>query len=260
MVWMPGWQLVACTREEAGQEQLDRLAMELFAILQRREADFGIHPDVTIEIPDPNDRGADALLVDPVGHIEARISLLERQIGPVSRVVVLTTFGDRLWMPLVAAGYRATKIDMPAGPDFTCWFERKLPADEGRTLYLEAVDEADAKIRPGFAFRLLDEGGRLRGGACGSIHQRDGKEYCYLATMVLDAGLPHGTGQWLGEELLAFLRRQGVSKVHLGTQTAAPFYQKLGFRVVQRLIADLRLRHVDGRTVSTDLVMMERAL
>ena len=49
--------------------------------------------------------------------------------------------------------------------------------------------------------------------------------------------------------------------MHLGTQTAGPFYEQVGFRVTRRLIPELRNRRTaDGRVVPHDLVMMEMDL
>ena len=75
------------------------------------------------------------------------------------------------------------------------------------------------------------------------------------------AGLPPGTGTKLAGAMLDFLRGLGVSTVHLGTQTAGPFYEQVGFRVTRRLIPELRNRRTaDGRVVPHDLVMLEMDL
>jgi hypothetical protein len=78
------------------------------------------------------------------------------------------------------------------------------------------VNEADEKIRPSFSIELRDVAGRLRGGACGAVHEFNGKRFVYLAAMTMDVGLPPSTGIALGEALLDFLRSLGVSTVHLG--------------------------------------------
>ena len=63
------------------------------------------------------------------------------------------------------------------------------------------------------------------------------------------------------EKMLDFLRGLGVATVHLGTQTAGPFYEQVGFRVTRRLIPELRNRRTaDGRVVPHDLVMLEMDL
>ena len=77
--------------------------------------------------------------------------------------------------------------------------------------------------------------------------------------MTLDNGLPNGTGTALGKKLIDVLRAEGVTAIHLGTQTAGPFYEKLGFSVTHRLVLGLRTRRAaNGVLVQTDLVMMER--
>ncbi len=79
--------------------------------------------------------------------------------------------------------------------------------------------------------------------------------------MTIVAGLPPGTGTRLAAAMLDFLRDLGVARVHLGTQTAGPFYEQVGFRVTHRLIPALRNRRAaDGRRVEHDLVMLEMDL
>lgn len=229
---------------------LDAAAAEIFGLFLQREQEFGVNPNVVVEYPAIDADGP--FLTDPAGHVAARLA----QDAPFGRVVILTTFADRIHDKLVVAGFTAQPIDMPAGPDHTGSFIRDLPGGAPRTLYLEAVNEADEKIRPNFALRLLDEDGKLQGGACGSIHARNGRHYAYLATMTLAPGLPAGTGTKLARALLDLLRAEGVATVHLGTQTAGPFYEKIGFRVTQRLVPALRNRQQDGRVIPHDLVMM----
>lgn len=248
--------LEALTADTSTPAELDTAAAEIFGLFVAREAEFGVNPDIITEYPGIEADGP--FLADPAGFVARRLAA---EAAPFGRVVVLTTFADLVAGPLAAQGFSALPIDMPAGPDHTSAFILDLTEAPARTLYLEAVDEADEKIRPNFALRLLDEGGALQGGACGSIHDRDGRRYAYLATMTLVAGLPAGTGTKLGRALLDLLRDQGVTTVHLGTQTAGPFYEKLGFRVTQRLIPALRTRTAaDGRIITHDLVMMARDL
>jgi len=246
--------LEVLTTATASRAQLDAGAAELFGLFLSREKEFGFNPDVVVEYPDIAAEGP--FLSDPAGFVAAR----RAEGAPFARVVILTTFADRVHNALAAQGFAARPIDMPAGPDHTAAF--LWPADgtqpKGRTLYLEAVNEADEKIRPNFVLRLLDEAGQLQGGACGSIHARDGRSYAYLATMTLAEGLPPTTGTSLGAALLELLRREGVATVHLGTQTAGPFYEKLGFRTTLRLVPALRYRQAgEGRLIPHDLVMME---
>ena len=257
-----GLELKTMSLNDTAQTDLDESAAEIFALFMKRETEFGFVPDITIDYPDIAASGEALFLTAPVAYIDARIAALSREGDPIAKVVILTTFGDRLTAALVAAGYRSTRIDMPAGPDFTFWFERDIPGvDVGRTLYLEAVNETDEKIRPNFSLELRDKTGALRGGACGSIHDREDERYAYLATMTLDICLPTGTGAKLAEALLDFLRSLGVATVHLGTQTAGPFYQKLGFQITHTVLPRLRFRNLDdGAKVFTDLVMLERRL
>lgn len=238
---------------DAARSELDAAAAEIFGLFLLREPEFGFNPDVVTEYP-PIEAGS-PFLRDPVGFVTTRLA--EAADTPFDRVVILTTFADQVSDPLVAQGFIALPIDMPAGPDQTAAFTLDLTKAPTRTLYLEAVNEADEKIRPNFTLRLLDADGALQGGACGSIHDRDGRRYAYLATMTLAAGLPAGTGTRLAGALLDLLRAEGVATVHLGTQTAGPFYEKIGFRVTHRLIPALRNRMgADGRVIAHDLVMM----
>lgn len=258
----PGLNLIAKTRRDTAQDDLDSAALALFQLFLKRDQEFGFNADIVVEYPDINDPASSLLLAGPAAYVAERIAELERQGSPIRRVVLLTTFGDSIGKPLVAAGYDRTPVDMPAGPDFTTWFQLERPrTGDSRTLYLEAVNEADEKIRPSFALELVDADGQLRGGACGSINDRDGRRYCYLATMTLDTGLPPGAGTKLGEALFNFLRGEGIDTIHLGTQTAGPFYEKLGFKITHTVLPKLRLRQgADCRTIFTDLVMMERQL
>lgn len=254
--------LEGATRDTVSQQDLDQRAGALFALFLERERDFGFNPGVVVEYPALEDPATSAFLNDPLAVIAARRAALARDGDPVARVIVLTTYADRLEPVLRAAGYLVQPIDMPAGPDHTAALIRDFPeTGAGRTLYLEAVNEADEKIRPGFALTMRDASGRLCGGASGSLHARDGRLYAYLATMTIMAGLPPGTGTKLAGAMLDFLRGLGVSTVHLGTQTAGPFYEQVGFRVTHRLIPELRSRRgKDGRIIPHDLVMLEMDL
>lgn len=258
-----GFTLTRKTLRDVSQAELDDAAGRLFSMFIEREKEFGFNPGIIVDYPDLTNPAANPFLDDVAGYVDRLVTRLEGDGGPINQIVLLTTFGARLGASLTAANYVEKPIDMPAGPDDTAWYRRNSPGiASGRTLYIEAVDEADPKIRANFALELHDGGGRLRGGACGSIHQRGGLRYAYLATMTLDAGLPPGTGQWLGEALITFMRDEGVSAIHLGTQTAGPFYRnKLGFRITHTILPTLRVRRdADGREITTDLVMMERIL
>lgn len=248
------------TLADTPRDRLDAEAMAIYQIFAGREAEFGFGPDVVIEYPPIADPADSPFLADPAGHIAGRLDSLD-PAGRIGRVIVLTTFGQRLLDPMTQAGYRAEQIDMPAGPDHTYAFTLDRDPAAARVLYLEAVDEADEKIRPGFVVKLTDIDGRLCGGACGSIHDRDGRRFAYLAMMTLVPGMPARTGTMLAGAVIAALRRQGVATVHLGTQTAGRFYEKIGFGVTHRLVRRLRTRvSADGRQIDDDLVMLRMDL
>jgi hypothetical protein len=258
-----GFSLESATRATVPQQVLDDRAADLFALFLEREQEFGFNPAVVVEYPEAGDPETSAFLNDPLAQIAARRAALAQDGAPIGRVLVLTTYADRLGPALVAAGYRMLPIDMPAGPDHTAAFIRDFPeaGETRRTLYLEAVNEADEKIRPAYALTMTDAAGRLCGGACGSLHSRNGRLYAYLATMSITAGLPPGTGTLLAGAMLDFFRDQGVAAVHLGTQTAGPFYEGIGFHVTHRLIPALRNRKTaEGRVIQHDLVMLEMNL
>ncbi|MBX3569012.1 MAG: GNAT family N-acetyltransferase [Rhizobiaceae bacterium] len=246
------------TLADVSSQRMQDEAAAIFELFVQREAEFGVHPSVVIHYPDIADRSDAGFIGDAARYIAAQSDGLSADGRPADRIVVLTTFGDRVGPSLVAAGFKSIEIDMPAGPDHTFAFtlDATPPTPGGLTLYVEAVDEADEKIRPAFALKLTDSQGRLHGGACGSIHERGGRRYAYLATMTTAAGAARGSGTHLAEELFRFLRDQGVSTIHLGTQTAAAFYQKLGFRVVHRLVPGMRTRTEGRKEITDDLVML----
>lgn len=244
------------TDAESSPEQLDAKAAALYQIFAEREREFGFSQDVIVEYPTIDKDGP--FLTDPLGYISMRQTEILKNRS-VSRIVVLTTYGERLLGPLSEAGYQAIQIDMPAGPDNTFAFARDVDTHEvgACTLYLEAVNEADEKIRPTFVLMMNDDSGRLCGGACGSIHERGRKRFAYLAMMTLLPSLPPRTGTRLANAMFEVLRRRGVSTIHLGTQTAGRFYEKLGFRVTHRLVTGVRTRRSNtGQQISDDLVMM----
>lgn len=243
---------------EVDQAALDASAAAIFELFLARETEFAVSDGVVIDYPAI--AVGSPFLDDPLGYVAAAVGKIEGGGGTVGQVVVLTTFANIVGEALGKAGYEATPIDMPAGPDFTSSYLLDLGA-AGQTLYVEAVDEADKKIRPSFSLELRDRGGKLAGGACGSIHERDGRSYAYLATMTLGPGLPPGTGTKLSQALDSMLQAAGVSTVHLGTQTAGPFYQQLGYRVVHTVLPELRYRVTEsGGRAYTDLVMLSRDL
>ena len=233
----------------------------IFRLFLERETEFGVHPSVVIDYPDLSDSSDSGFLSNAGTYAARRVALIVEG-SRVIRIVVLTTYGDMVRPSLEAAGYDAIAIDMPAGPEHTAAFilEPSTPCSDGRTLYIEAVNEQDEKIRPSFVLKLSDQSGRLCGGACGSIHERNGKRYAYLATMTLAPGMPQGTGTAVVQKLVQFLRDQNVVMVHLGTQTAGKFYQQNGFKVDHSLIRNLRVRCEAGQEVLSDLVMLSMAL
>ena len=246
--------LYILTRDETAEGALDAAAAAVFGLFLEREGEFGFGRNVTVDYPDIADPATSALLTDPVGYLGRRVAASR---DPIARIVLLTTYGDRLLSPLVAAGFGDTAVVMPAGPAFTYASVRTRGGAGGRTLYVEAVDEADPRMSPDFVVELRDEDGALRGGACGAI---DGG-YAYLSIMALDADLPPATGRRLAKALLDHLRGEGVEVVHLGTQTAGPFYAQLGFATTHTVLSNLRTRRsADGREVATDLQMMELRL
>lgn len=250
----------AMTLADTSRAQLDAEAAAIYQVFAEREREFGFGPGVIVDYPPITDSQGDGFLADPTGYIDARVNSLERDT-PISKVVVLTTFGQHLIEPLSASGYTPVRIDMPAGPDNTYAFTLNRGDRDGFLLYIEAVNEADEKIRPTFVLKLFDHNGRLRGGACGAVHARAGEQFAYLATLTLAPGAPPSTGSRFAGAMLDFLRSQGVATVHLGTQTAGRFYEKLGFRVNHRLVSKLRTRvSASGEQLSDDLVMLSMDL
>ena len=76
-------------------------------------------------------------------------------------------------------------------------------------------------------FWVLEEGGRVVGGAGLEVYGREG----VLRSVVVDPSL-RGTGQGhrLAETALAEAKRQKVRRVYLFTMTAMPFFARYGFR------------------------------
>lgn len=255
-----GLRLTARTSDVVDRDELRAGADALFTLFLKRELEFGFNPQIVVDYPDLALGDASPFLADAPAYVAERIAALETDGGPVGRAVILTTYAGAVNPALAAAGWTGQAIDMPAGPDGT-WTWRLDCFDAARTLYIEAVNEADPKIRPDFLLELHDAEGALRGGAWGSIHEQAGRRYAYVATMTLDVGLPPGVGTQLGQALDETLRAAGVTTVHLGTQTAGPFYERLGYRVTHRVLPELRRRPDGGLGwVSTDLMMMERRL
>ncbi|TRW95918.1 GNAT family N-acetyltransferase [Paracoccus sp. M683] len=243
------------TRGDSG---IETAAGEVFALFLDREREFGVSPDVVIDHPD---LAASDFLDDPAAYLARRVAAvaLDRRT-PIARVVILTTFADRIGAALVYAGYDLAMLDLGAGPDGTAALARELSSD-GLVLYVEAVDEGDPKIAPTFALRLLDDAGRLCAGACGSVHAVAGGSGAWLAAMAVRPGMPQGTGTALVHAMIAHLRQAGVGQIDLGSQTADRFYEKLGFQRRHLLLPHLRWRRdAAGQEHWHDLVMMRLTL
>ena len=253
------FQLQTFTLANTTVETVRAEAAALCELFVQREAEFGVHPSVVVDCPDLSDASACGFLADAAACVAKRAEQATGAGSEPLQTVVLTTHADRVGPRLEAAGYEHIPIHMPAGPEHTAAFVLN-PSLEGRTLYVEAVNEDDEKIRPSFVLKLTDERGRLCGGASGCIHEHQGKRFAYLATLALASEMPPGSGTALVEQLLQFLRSQGVQKLHLGTQTAGRFYEKAGFKVDHRLVRNLRVRHKDGQAVVGDLVMLSLEL
>ncbi|MGC0152445.1 GNAT family N-acetyltransferase [Chromobacterium vaccinii] len=245
--------LSCATRQRLRDEQ-----QALFAILIEREREFGFNPDIVVEYPEP----LSGLLDDPVRYLDARIGAAESARGrPFARIAILTTYGDALGGPLTTAGYREELVDMPAGPDNTRSYARELAEDGSGVFYLEAVNEMDEKIQPGFVLKLDDGEGKLLAGMSGSVAEQDGERCAYISTVVARDDAPAGTSSRVAEEIWRYLRAQGVTRVNLGTQTADRFYQRQGFRVIHTIVPRLRHRPgSDGNRVWHDLVIMRKDL
>ena len=255
------FQLQMITLADADNETLREQTAAIFALFLEREAEFDVHPAVVIDHPDLSDPSGSGFLADAANYAAIRAASMAEDL-PAVRIVVLTTYSNWVRPSFEAAGYDFIPIDMPAGPDHTAAFIREPSVSEpdGRTLYIEAVNEDDEKIRPSFVLSLHDQLGRLCGGGYGSIHECQGKRFAYLATMALATNMPQGAGTAIMKQLVQFLRTLKVEMVHLGTQTAAKFYEKIGFKVDHHLIRDLRIRRKDGQEVFGDLVMLSMAL
>ena len=236
--------------------------------IQRDQTEFYFSPDKVVHYPEIDSKNS-PFFTDPVSYVQACIDQesAEKQTL-IDHVIILTTHGHILNQPFIDAGYRAEKIDMPAGPKYTYAFSKLFPdsnpqkyTNAGKTLYIEAVNEHDEKIRPTFSLVIKTENHELCGGVCGSIFEDQQRKYAYIATLVIKKGLEKSTGSALASATWDYLRRQGVSQINLGTQTAAKFYAKQGFSVIHRLVKNLKIRLTNqGKEISNDLVIMAKAL
>ena len=222
--------------DNSSPDRLSERQLMLFALLQQREQEFGFNQNVIVHYPEAS------FLTAPLDYLDQLILEQQQQGHLINEVVILTTYQE-LYSPLTQSGYLHEAVHMPAGPDHTAIFRVHCCSQPaGKTLYIEAVNEQDPKIRPTFVLMLHDENGELLGGMSGSIYSTDNRRYAYIGTVVVQPGQPAGTGTLLANTVLEYLTQQGVYEVNLGTQTAEPFYTKLGFRVIHHIVPALRHR------------------
>ena len=237
--------------------QEERLAAQgaLFTLLLAREKELGFNPDVIAVCPEAD------FIDSPTHWLHHRLEAAGKDGVTIAEIVILTTYAA-VRGPLEADGFHCEPVHMPAGPNHTAVFKKTLMSGvAGKTLYVEAVNEADPKIRPTFVFSLRDAAGELAGGVSGSIFEANGRAYAYIGTVVVREGLPAGTGGDLLERALAYLKARNVYEVNLGTQTAQPFYAKHGFETLQTVVPGLRCRtKADGTREALNLVMMSKVL
>ncbi|WP_270693122.1 MULTISPECIES: GNAT family N-acetyltransferase [unclassified Aeromonas] len=236
-------------------DELSERQLALFALLQLREQEFGFNPNVIVHYPETR------FLNAPLDYLAQLIAAQQQQGHLINEVVILTTY-PQVQAPLVDHGYRHEAVHMPAGPDHTTIFRIQSGTHvAGKTLYIEAVNEQDPKIRPTFVLMLRDKNGELQGGMSGSIWNQDERRYAYIGTVVMRPGQPAGSGTRLATAVLEYLTRQGVCEVNLGTQTAEPFYTKLGFQTIHHIVPALRHRMAsDGTKHPHNLVIMSKLL
>ncbi|ATL97864.1 GNAT family N-acetyltransferase [Aeromonas sp. CA23] len=236
-------------------DELSEKQLALFALLQLREQEFGFNPDVIVHYPEAS------FLTAPLDYLDQRILEQQQQGHLINEVVILTTY-LQVQALLGERGYRHEAVHMPAGPDHTAIFRVQCGTHvAGKTLYVEAVNEQDLKIRPTFVLMLRDEHGELQGGMSGSIWTKEERRYAYIGTVAVQPGQPAGTGTLLASTVLEYLMQQGVCEVNLGTQTAEPFYTKLGFQTIHHIVPALRHRIAeDGTELPHNLVIMSKLL
>ncbi|WP_429037318.1 GNAT family N-acetyltransferase [Aeromonas veronii] len=241
--------------DNSSPDKLSERQLMLFALLQLREQEFGFNPNVIVHYPETR------FLNAPLDYLAQLIAAQQQQGNLISEVVILTTY-PQVQAPLVDHGYRHEAVHMPAGPDHTAIFRMHCGSyPTGKTLYIEAVNEQDPKIRPTFVLMLRDENGELQGGMSGSIWNQDERRYAYIGTVVVRPEQPAGSGTRLANTVLEYLTQQGVYEVNLGTQTAEPFYAKLGFQTIHHIVSALRHRMAsDGTQLPHNLVIMSKLL
>lgn len=236
-------------------DRLSERQLMLFALLQQREQEFGFNQNVIVHYPEAS------FLTAPLDYLDQLILEQQQQGHLINEVVILTTYQE-LYSPLTQSGYLHEAVHMPAGPDHTAIFRAHCGSQPaGKILYIEAVNEQDPKIQPTFVLMLRDEHGELQGGMSGSIWTQDKRRYAYIGTVVVQPGQPARNGTLLANTVLEYLTQQGVYEVNLGTQTAEPFYAKLGFQTIHHIVPALRHRTAsDGAVQPHNLVIMSKML
>lgn len=244
--------------------ELKHQQIELFDKLIKREKEFAFNESIFVDYPNPLQENG--FLTNPLGYIDTYSrKFIETKHEAIDEIVILTTYGDLLIDKLTQDGFIAEPINMPAGPDNTYKFSKKLNLSQRvapSILYFEVVNEEDPKIYPTFIAKLENAGGVLCGGMSGSIWTAiNGIKYAYISTVIVDNDLPNGLGTMIANKVFEYLQANGVMLVNLGTQTAVSFYQKCGFNVIHKIVPNLRVRYDKfGNAIKNDLVIMEKKL
>lgn len=236
-------------RSKDGQKIINQKLSDLFSLLKQREMEICFNPNIYVDYPDEN-----RFLSSTIEYIDDKIA----EKCDISQVVILTTYGDKLFDTLCGNGFKYEKIDMPAAPTYTCLFKKRISKEDEKILYIEFVDEQDEKILPSVVFTIESSEGEFMGGVCGSIFRDNGSTYAYLSTMAIAEGVQKGTGSDLLSAVLSYWKNEGVEVVNLGTQTAEGFYLKNGFTTIKRVLPNLRYKKDNNDAIiSIDLVMMQ---
>lgn len=243
------YNLICYTLKDHGQKLLDEKKQMVFSLLIEREKEIDFNPNIIIDYPN-----VEIFISNPTFYIEEFLKKAKIFNSPI---VILTTYGDKLYDTLTSSGYNYEEIHMNAGPDNTCVFRKNI-GNIGKTIYLELVNEKDFKIRPSFVIHLVDEKGHFCGGLCSSLSKKGKEKNVYLSTMAIKKDADKGAGTDLLNFAMNYWSKEGVSRINLGTQTAKEFYRKYGFHITNKILSDLRIR-IDshGNKVFEDLVMME---
>ncbi len=230
----------------------------LFNLLQVRDSEVTLNSNIILDYP----ASIESFLTDPINYIDTQLSnQYQKSTAEIQEIVILTTYGDKLITKLEQNGFNSSKIDMPAGPDNTYHFAKPINPTGKFIYYIEAVNEADEKIRPTFIVLAKDSEQQVIGGISGSIFTHKGNKFAYIATTVTSQIAPQGLGSQLMQDTLDYLTKSGVSKVHLGTQTADKFYLKHEFNIMNKLINNIRYRtNKHGNKIQHNLVILEKTL